>query len=588
MEPARHLTNGISGFQPRLAHYILVAKTIKNELCTLLIDYIDTSGSWNELDTGILENSGEDHPNINALNSNLFLFEASDRGVFVPHDVYAFDASSGTLTFLFTVPSGSLGYDDRWVGMDTYNDNLYVADCYATATSSQIIKIAWNLPLSIPSYLEPFYTITVNNAYGNPTTSGSVAQGGNYATSVTSPWSGGTGIRYVCTGYSIDGGSQQTGTSYTFTNVQESHTITYNWQTQYYLTVTGGNSPIGQGWYNSGSSATVLSNGIWGRLGGTGTRVSSWNLDGGSNINVATTGTVTPSSIMMSTYHTVNFNSVTQYKVTLDSGAISALSLITNPAISGDNYWYDSGTSVSIILNGVWGRSGGTGDRLVNYAVNGGDANPTATKSTVTVFSGAISNPEFVTTTVAAQYFLNVPSGNNVTHGTAPTISGDTGWYDSDTGSGTPIQLDITIHTAAVTLYPWQNGFQANIEVANKGTLASDVIFDWALSDSHNITVASGVETVFLSGLDDKIVSVNIPVVGAGTYNLTVAPVNTIAATATQTLVVGRVPYEIIILAVAVAAVVIVLIIRKKWYRPSKTSSNDGGVVSRKPRNATY
>ena len=140
----------------------------------------------------------------------------------------------------------------------------------------------------------------------------------------------------------------------------------------------------------------------------------AWNLDGGSNTAESTTGTATTSPISMGTYHTVTFNSVTQYQVTLDSGATAALSSITSPTVSGDNYWYDSGTTVTISLKGVWGRSGGSGTRLSNYALNGGSNIPTYTTSAFNVFSGPLSSHEYVTTTTVTQYFLTVTGGNSV------------------------------------------------------------------------------------------------------------------------------------------------------------------------------
>jgi len=82
----------------------------------------------------------------------------------------------------------------------------------------------------------PYYLITVTSAYGSPTASAYVRSGENYATSVTSPASGGTGVQYVCTGYAIDGGSPTAGTSYTFTSITAAHTIVYNWKTQYEVT----------------------------------------------------------------------------------------------------------------------------------------------------------------------------------------------------------------------------------------------------------------------------------------------------------------------------------------------------------------
>src|SRR6202022_2655285 len=100
------------------------------------------------------------------------------------------------------------------------------------------------------------------------------------------------------------------------------------------------------------------SHGGWARGGGPRQRLGSWNVDGGSNTNVVTTGIVTTPSLTMSAARTVNFNAVTQFQVALDTGATISRAAITPPSISGDNYWYDSGTSVTLALNGVYGRSG--------------------------------------------------------------------------------------------------------------------------------------------------------------------------------------------------------------------------------------
>jgi hypothetical protein len=77
-------------------------------------------------------------------------------------------------------------------------------------------------------------------------------------------------------------------------------------------------------------------------------------------------------------------------------------------------------------LNGVWDRSGGVGDRLAGYVLNGGSNNPTSTTGTVTVFSGAISNHEFVTATSVTQYQLTVTAN----FGSVSPATGS--WYDAD------------------------------------------------------------------------------------------------------------------------------------------------------------
>ena len=103
------------------------------------------------------------------------------------------------------------------------------------------------------------YTITVTSAYGNPTASAFVNAGDSFTASVTSPESAGVGQQWICTGYSIDGASVVSGTSYTFTDIQSSHTITFNWQEQYYLTTStnfGSVTPV-SGWYDAGSTVTL-------------------------------------------------------------------------------------------------------------------------------------------------------------------------------------------------------------------------------------------------------------------------------------------------------------------------------------------
>ncbi len=255
--------------------------------------------------------------------------------------------------------------------------------------------------------------------------------------------------RTAIVNYAIDGTNRNparlnTGTLTTSSvSMTTSHTVSFSSVTQYYLTVSGGNgitygtvSPTSDSWYDSGGSTTVSSNGVWSRSAGSGQRVASWNVDGGSNTVLSSTSIVTTSSISMTTYHAINFNTVTQYQVILDSGGTSALSSITSPKISGDNYWYDSGTPITLILNGVYGRSGGSGTRITGYSVNGGSNNPVSTTGTFTILNAiAISAPQTITTTTATQYqvTLDATSTSALNSITNPTISFDNYWYDSNT-----------------------------------------------------------------------------------------------------------------------------------------------------------
>ncbi len=178
------------------------------------------------------------------------------------------------------------------------------------------------------------YYITVNSTQGSPTASGFIDAGGSYATSVTSPYAGTEGIRYVCTGYSIDNGGagvQYSGVSYTFTNVQANHTITYYWQTQYYLTITSSyGSPTGQGWYNASSTAafSVAST----VSGGAGTQYlfNGWVGTGTGSY----TGSSNSTSVTMNAPITETANWITQFYLTVSS---------IHGVTSGTG-WYNGGT----------------------------------------------------------------------------------------------------------------------------------------------------------------------------------------------------------------------------------------------------
>jgi hypothetical protein len=205
---------------------------------------------------------------------------------------------------------------------------------------------------------------------------------------------------------------------------------------RYYLTVVGGSGGAdGQGWFNVGSVGTASSLGVFGRVSGAGFRIASYNVDGGSNMIPGVFANVLV-PVTMSSPHTVTFTKVAQYQVTFDSGAAAAFVSITTPTLVNDNYWYDSGTSVNLVLNGAWGRSGGDGFRLKSFALNGGLSTQVATTGTVAVLSlPAITAPQAVTTVTTAQYLLTLDGGASGALASiqVPPITGDSYWYDSGT-----------------------------------------------------------------------------------------------------------------------------------------------------------
>ena len=212
--------------------------------------------------------------------------------------------------------------------------------------------------------------------------------------------------------------------------------VSVSFTQRYYLTVTGGSGGAdGQAWYNAGSTATASSLGVFDRAGGTGFRVVSYSVDGGSNTILTTTSAILL-PIAMSAPHAIAFTQVVQYQVSLDSGATAALQSISSPTVPNDNYWYDTGSSVNLVLNGVWGRSAGDGFRLKSFTLNGGASVQEATTGTVTVLSlASITAPQAVTTVTTAQYLLTLDNGATGALASipAPPIPGDTHWYDSGT-----------------------------------------------------------------------------------------------------------------------------------------------------------
>jgi hypothetical protein len=298
-----------------------------------------------------------------------------------------------------------------------------------------------------------YLTVTGGNSitYGaNPTITGDTGwYDTGSSTTVTSNWVWSTVTgqsRTVITNYAKDSvnqnpARQNTGTLTTSSiTMTASHTIAFTSTTQYYLTVSGGNniayslsSQTSDNWYDSGTSTTVSSDGVYNRASGTGTRTTSWRLDSGTINTVSTVNTVTTSSVTMSTYHTITFASTLQYQIYYDGGVTNTLNTITSPTVSGDNYWYDTGTPVSLSIYGVWGRTSTTGNRISAYQINGGASTPVASTSVVGILSILpITEAQNITTTTKTQYKLTVIGGSSITYGTSTPISNDEGWYDND------------------------------------------------------------------------------------------------------------------------------------------------------------
>jgi hypothetical protein len=114
--------------------------------------------SWTEVNSNVTESGAEDHPTVNAISPDLFIWETSARetsNVVTPHQISVFNATSKTLTSLLQEGNG---YNDRCIGIDADNLKLYIANCYDYSQGlafprSQILQLSWNFPIEIPQYL---------------------------------------------------------------------------------------------------------------------------------------------------------------------------------------------------------------------------------------------------------------------------------------------------------------------------------------------------------------------------------------------------------------------------------------------------
>jgi hypothetical protein len=118
-----------------------------------------------------------------------------------------------------------------WNGWTGSGDGSYT-DGNNPATDA----VTMNGPITeTASWTHQFY-ITVTSAHDTPTASSWVTEHDDFPTSVTSPDVVTPDHQWVCTGFEIDGGSLTAGTSHTFINVEEPHTIEFEWQEQWLQT----------------------------------------------------------------------------------------------------------------------------------------------------------------------------------------------------------------------------------------------------------------------------------------------------------------------------------------------------------------
>ena len=195
------------------------------------------------------------------------------------------------------------------------------------------------------------YHFEVLSMYGSPSpTSGWYDAGSSITASVNSPVSGPTGTRYICTGWTGTGSVPPSGTdtSVTFTLNAPSN-ITWNWKTQYLLTVvtdpadlsppptrnpSGEAGPANGWWYDATTSVTLTAQSV------TGYNFNYWDVEGvsqGSGIN--------PITVVMDAPHTATAHYTVQV-ITYNLKIETTTGGTTTPAPG--TYTYTAGSNVEV------------------------------------------------------------------------------------------------------------------------------------------------------------------------------------------------------------------------------------------------
>jgi uncharacterized repeat protein (TIGR02543 family) len=263
------------------------------------------------------------------------------------------------------------------------------------------------------------YYIAVDSSHGFPTASQWVDKGSNFTASVTSPAEVVVSDQqWVCTGYSLDGGSPQLGTSYTFVNVQAAHTLVFSWKAQFWIEVDSAHgSPTASAWVDQGEGFTVAVTSPADVTPNSNQLVcTGYRVDGGSPASGAS---YTFTSVEAA--HTIDFNWKQQFYLTVDSAYGSP---------SG-NGWYDAGATANLLLSGGT-VSGGNGVQYV-FTGWGNDASGTGLTSNAITMNG----PKTATANWKTQYYLDMSTNFG-------SVSPSSGWYDA----GSTVDISATAPSA--------------------------------------------------------------------------------------------------------------------------------------------
>ena len=285
---------------------------------------------------------------------------------------------SGTVSVTFGndqgfVVSSDVGYYVADVLVDGVSVGAVISYVFTSVTADHTISASFAADSGV-------YFINVTSSRGSSAPSTQVNAGGSFSVSVSSP-EGDASHRWICTGYSVDGGASVSGTSYNFTNVHADHAITFYWQEQYYVTVV---SPVGsvngEGWHDVGTSMTVsVSSSTVSAGSGTREVFAGWSGDASGTGSTSDLMTVDGPKTVTATWKT-------QYQVVYAVSGDSSLLPVVPPSTE----WLDSGTQATgSFPTLITDSAGGTRAMFVS------DDRP-----------GSVNQPVTVTGTYQTQYLV--------------------------------------------------------------------------------------------------------------------------------------------------------------------------------------
>jgi hypothetical protein len=365
--------------------------------------------------------------------------------------------------------------------------------------SASSVAFAINTASTITWTWKTRYCLTVSSPYDSPSpASGWFDASSSITASVTSPVSGSTGTRYVCTGWTGTGSVQASGfgLSVTFT-IGSASNITWIWKTQYYLTVTspyGSPSPL-SGWFDSGSGITEsVTSPV---SGGSGTQYvcTGWSGTG----SVPASGATSSVTFTIGAASSITWAWKTQYTVTFDNSGLDSSASSTVVTVNGNPVacgllpyaiWADSGASVKYSYGNVSSSTPGTTFILIGVT---GPLSPMTISTSTTVIGN-----------YKTQYHLT--------------------FYESGVGSdftGTVVTVDGTEFnvTQLPTSFWWDNGSSHIFSFSSPLIVSAGKEYDWVSTTGGLTSLQAGTLDVTSSGT--VMGSYTVPVKYQVTFNQT-------------------------------------------------------------------